>query len=272
MECTGSSAKDGIILTSGFYILHTNILPLALWERVRVREFIFWILYPIFYILFFMKLLALDTSTEACSAALYIDGEITSLYKVAPQRHAELILPMVDQVLSQAQVKLTDLDAIAFGRGPGAFTGVRIATGIAQGLAFSADLPVIPISSLAALARSAKDKAEYIAAAIDARMNEVYFGLYKNADNVELVGEELVIAPVNITLQTTAMCFGVGSGWSRFTGPLTNIFAGKLAGFDGERFPHAADVAVLAVHDYMNGSMVKPEEVLPVYLRNNVTG
>lgn len=219
-----------------------------------------------------LKLLAIDTSTEACSAALYIDGEITSIYEVAPQRHAELILPMVDQVLSRAQVKLTDLDAIAFGRGPGAFTGVRIATGIAQGLAFSANLPVIPISTLAALARSAKDKAEYIVAAIDARMNEVYFGLYRSSDSVELVGEELVIAPDEIILPTTAMCFGVGSGWARYTGSLTNIFTGKLAGYDGERFPHASDVAALAVNDYINGCMFKPEEVMPVYLRNKVTG
>jgi len=215
-----------------------------------------------------MKLLAFDTSTEACSAALYIDGEITSLYEVAPQRHAELILPMVDQVLSQAQVKLTDLDAIAFGRGP----GVRIATGIAQGLAYSANLPVVPISTLAALARSEKDKSEYIAVAIDARMSEVYFGLYKHGDGVELIGEELVIAPDKITLQINAMCFGVGSGWARYTEVLKNVFKNKLSGYGSERLPHAADVAALAVHAFKNGSLVKPEDVMPVYLRNKVTG
>jgi len=179
---------------------------------------------------------------------------------------------MVDQVLSNAQVKLTDLDAIAFGRGPGSFTGVRIATGIAQGLAFSVDLPVVPISTLAVLARSARDKSEYIAAAIDARMHEVYFGFYKNGESPELVGEELVIAPVNITVQTNAMCFGVGSGWSQYAEELKNVFTNKLSGYDGERFPHAADVAALAAHAYKYGRMVKPEEVMPVYLRNNVTG
>ena len=219
-----------------------------------------------------MKLLAFDTSTEACSAALYIDGEITSLYEVAPQRHAELILPLVDQILSKAQVKLSDLDAIAFGRGPGSFTGVRIATGVAQGLAFSVDLPVIPISTLAALATSVKDKADYIAAAIDARMNEIYFGLFKGGDNVELAGEELVIAPDKLITPVDAMCFGVGSGWARYPDPLTSKFKIKLNGYDGERFPHAADIATLAANEFNNGNMVKPEEVMPVYLRNNVTG
>jgi len=219
-----------------------------------------------------MKLLAIDTSTEACSAALYDEGVITSLYEIAPQRHAELILPMVDQVLSKAHVKLTDLDAIAFARGPGSFTGVRIATGIAQGLAFSVNLPVVPVSTLAVLAWSARDKSEYIAAAIDARMHEVYFGLYKSGETIELVGEEMVISPENITLQTNAMCFGVGSGWAHYSEALINIFTNNLSGYDGERFPHAADVASLAVHACKNGGLVNPEEVMPVYLRNNITG
>lgn len=219
-----------------------------------------------------MKLLAFDTSTEACSAAVYIDGQITSHYEVAPQRHAELILPMIDQVLSKAQVKLKDLDAIAFGRGPGSFTGVRIATGIAQGLAYSADLPVIPVSTLAALAHSANDKADYIAAAIDARMHEIYFGLYKSGEHAELIGEELVIAAGHLMPQTTTTCFGVGSGWARYAESLTGKIKGKLNGYDGERFPHAADVAALAVIEFNNGNLVKPEEAMPVYLRNNVTG
>jgi tRNA threonylcarbamoyladenosine biosynthesis protein TsaB len=219
-----------------------------------------------------MKLLAFDTSTEACSAALYIDGEITSLYEIAPQRHAELILPMVDQVLSQGQVKLTDLDAIAFGRGPGSFTGVRIATGIAQGLAFSADLPLIPVSSLAALAQSVKDEADYIAAAIDARMGEIYFGLYKSGDNVELVGEETVIAPAKLEISDMPVCYGIGTGWASYTGSLKVIFKDKLKDYAGDRYPHAKDLAILAVDACRKGVLTKPENAAPVYLRDKVTG
>ena len=219
-----------------------------------------------------MKLLAFDTSTEACSAALYIDGEITSLYEVAPRRHAELILPMIDQLLSQGQIKLTDLDAIAFGRGPGSFTGVRIATGIAQGLAFSADLPVIPISSLATLAQSVKDEADYIAAAIDARMSEIYFGLYKSGDIVELVGEESVISPAKLVIKDIPNCYGVGSGWLSYTDSLKTILEDKLTGYAGDQYPHAQYLATLAAHAYQSGAMVKPEEASPVYLRNKVTG
>ena len=106
-----------------------------------------------------MKLLAIDTSTEACSAALVVNGELSFRYEFAPRRHAELILPMIDDLLADAELSLTQLDGLGFGRGPGAFTGVRIATGVIQGLALSADLPVVPISSLAALAQGAKDKA-----------------------------------------------------------------------------------------------------------------
>lgn len=219
-----------------------------------------------------MKLLALDTSTEACSAALYIDGETCSQYEVAPRRHAELILPMIDKLLTEADIRLNKLDAIAFGQGPGAFTGIRIATGIAQGLAFSADLPVIPVSTLAALAQSVSGNTEYIAAAIDARMNEVYFGIYVQKNMVELVGEEIVIAPDKINLSITGTCFGIGSGWSSYSDTLGNIFTGHLSGYDGECYPHAREIALLAEQLYAKGAALKPEEISPVYLRNKVTG
>ncbi len=219
-----------------------------------------------------MKLLAFDTSTEACSAALYLDGAITSRYEVAPRQHAELILPMIDQLLAESQCKLNQLDAIAFGRGPGAFTGVRIATGIAQGLAFSVELPVIPVSSLAALAQSVKDEADYIAAAIDARMDEIYFGLYKSGNTVELIGEECVISPFKLDIPDIKNCYGAGSGWSRYGEELKRMFKNKLTGYAGDRYPHAQDIATLAVHAYESGTALKPEEAAPVYLRNKVTG
>ena len=124
------------------------------------------------------KLLAIDTSTEACSAALGIGGDVRERYEFAPRQHAELILPMVDALLAEGQIKLKDLDGLAFGRGPGAFTGVRIATGVIQGLAFGAGLPVVPVSSLAALAQGAAPGHSSIMSAFDARMGEVYWGAF----------------------------------------------------------------------------------------------
>ncbi|HDP89812.1 MAG TPA: tRNA (adenosine(37)-N6)-threonylcarbamoyltransferase complex dimerization subunit type 1 TsaB, partial [Thioalkalivibrio sp.] len=146
-----------------------------------------------------MKILAIDTATDACSAALFLDGEVTSRFELAPRRHTELILPMVGSLLEEAGLAVTDLDAVAFGRGPGAFTGLRIAAGVAQGLALGADLPVIPVSTLATMAQQVMDEAgaEAVAAALDARMGEVYWGCYRrDAEGVaEPVGPETVCAP-----------------------------------------------------------------------------
>ena len=125
-------------------------------------------------------LLALDTATECCSAALLHDGTVTARSEVIPRQHAQRLLPMIEELLGERQLRLQDVDALVFGRGPGAFTGVRIATGMVQGLAFAADKPVIAVSNLAALAQRAwrEHGAETVAAAIDARMDEVYWGLY----------------------------------------------------------------------------------------------
>ena len=219
-----------------------------------------------------MNLLAIDTSTEACSAALHIKGETLSRYEFAPRRHAELILPMVDQLLSEARIKLSALDAIAFGRGPGAFTGVRIATGIAQGLAFSANLPLIPVSTLASLAQSVNDRNGTIASIIDARMGEVYYGLYQSGDVVELIGVECVISPDKIIAGNVTSCYGVGSGWTNYADVLQNVFRGHLDGYSAEHYPHARDMIPLALWAFRNGDLKAPEDAAPVYLRNNVTG
>lgn len=219
-----------------------------------------------------MKLLAFDTSTEACSAALYIDGEITSQFEVAPRRHAELILPMIDQLLADAECRLSDLDAIAFGRGPGAFTGVRIAAGIAQGLAFAADIPVIAVSSLATLAQAVTNNADYIAAAIDARMHEVYFGLYKSGTVVTLVDEERVIPPDDIEINNISGCYGTGSGWITYESILKTKLGNHLQGYDGARYPDARAMLDIAIQEFRDGKLRKPEEAIPVYLRDKVTG
>ncbi len=220
-----------------------------------------------------MKLLAIDTSTEACSAALTINGEISSRYKHAPRGHAELILPMIDELLADADISLSQLDGLGFGRGPGAFTGVRIATSVIQGLALAADLPVAPVSSLATLAQGAKDKSSILFAAIDARMHEIYYATYKVNPHgiVDLVNDESVTKPDNITIQINANYFGVGSGWNTYHEILSSIFGDQLTGYDGERFPNAIDTIVLAEKVFENNQAVSAEQALPVYLRDKVT-
>ena len=220
-----------------------------------------------------MKLLAIDTATEACSAALFLDGALSSRYEFAPRQHAELILPMVDALLAEAEIKLGSLDCLAFGRGPGAFTGVRIATGVIQGLAFAVDLPVIPISTLAILAQGAVSQSDYLLSAIDARMGEVYWGLYQVRDNVvEAVSAEAVSKPDQVTAPADRQWFGVGSGWNTYAQELSQAVNGHLIGHQGEAYPHARDIIPLALRDYAAGAAVPAEQALPVYLRNQVTG
>jgi tRNA threonylcarbamoyladenosine biosynthesis protein TsaB len=220
-----------------------------------------------------VKILAIDTATEACSAALYNNGEMTERYQEVPRKHAELILPMVDELLSDSETKLNQLDALAFGRGPGAFTGVRIATGVAQGLAYAAEIPVIPISTLAALAQGVIGKADIIFSAIDARMQEVYWGLFEvtEANLVFSVNDEAVSKPDEIDITIGKSCFGVGTGWQTYAKQLSSIVDVSLTAFDGNKFPRARDVAVLACEDLKKGKAIPAKEAMPVYLRNKVT-
>ena len=219
-----------------------------------------------------MKVLALDTATEACSAALLCGGSVYERHDIAPRRHAELVLPMVDGVLAEAGVGLADLDAIAFGRGPGAFTGVRIAAGVTQGLALGAGLPVIPVSSLAALAQAALGKAAIVLPAIDARMGEVYWAAYETAQDglAKLVSEEQVTSPDAVRAPAGEQVFGVGSGWGTYRERLENALNGKINGIDPDRYPLAKDMLPLAVREYNAGRCVSAEQALPVYLRDNV--
>lgn len=218
-----------------------------------------------------MKLLALETATEACSAAVWVDGAVLERYQWAPRRHAALILPMIEAILAEAGLNAQRLDAIAFGRGPGAFTGVRIAVSIAQGIAFAADLPVVPISTLAALALGAARETGNvrIATALDARMGEVYWGLCTVVgDTIEPVGEERVCAPECVTAPSPGDWFGVGSGWIAHAERLTQRLT--VSGWQGERYPHASDVARLAAEPRWRHAWVNAEQALPIYLRNTI--
>lgn len=221
-----------------------------------------------------MKLLAIDTSTEACSAALAIDGELRHRYRLAPRAHAQLILPMIDELMSEAGLRPGDLDAVAFGRGPGAFTGLRIAAGVTQGIAFGADLPVVAVSSLAALAQGVYRATgrQGVLVAVDARIQEVYWGAYRRGDGdlMQLQGEERVCPPSQVTLPGAGDWHGAGSGWSAYL-PALQARLGEAAGtWDADCFPSAYDVAVLATAAYGRGERMDAEQALPVYLRDRV--
>ncbi|HGN2785598.1 tRNA (adenosine(37)-N6)-threonylcarbamoyltransferase complex dimerization subunit type 1 TsaB [Pseudomonas aeruginosa] len=216
-------------------------------------------------------LLALDTSTEACSVALLHEGRALSHYEVIPRLHAQRLLPMVRDLLDEAGVALSAVDAIAFGRGPGAFTGVRIAIGVVQGLAFALQRPVLAVSDLAILAQRAyrEQGAERVAAAIDARMDEVYWGCYQlQQGEMRLAGSEAVLPPERVAVPWDADAadwFGAGTGWG-----YVERMPQRPAALDASLLPHAEDLLSLAGFAWARGEGVEAEQALPVYLRDNV--
>lgn len=220
-----------------------------------------------------MKILAADTATEACSAALFIDGEINERFEIAPREHAQLLLPMIDSLMAEAELKPQQLDALAFGCGPGSFTGLRITTGVMQGIAYGADLPVVPVSTLAAISQACLQKTGYdtIFTAVDARMHEIYWAVYKrDAEGVaQLLGKEKVQPASEVdALQLTG--FGIGSGWQIYQHKLTASLGEQLIGYDADYLPHAAEIAYLGVMGVQRQQTVSVEQAMPVYLRDKV--
>ena len=223
-----------------------------------------------------IHLLAIDTSSEACSVALQCGDATLFRFTEQPRKHAELVLPMVNELLQEAGISLTQLDAIAFGRGPGSFTGLRIAAGTVQGLAFGADLPVVPVSSLMGLAQRAWREQGWsrVHAAFDARMGEVYWGSYLRLDNGDwqLQGEECVTNPARLQqaagIQPAENWNGVGGGWIYRTALESQT--GPLQHCDTALLPHALDLLPLAQRAFERGETVSAEKVVPVYLRNDV--
>jgi tRNA threonylcarbamoyladenosine biosynthesis protein TsaB len=221
-----------------------------------------------------MKLLAIDTAAEACSAALYLDGAVRARFLIAPRRQGELILTLMEGLLAEAGLGLTDLDALAFGRGPGAFTGIRIATGVIQGAAFGAGLPVVPVSNLAALAQRAfrEEGHRRILAAFDARMGEVYWGAFQ-IDGRGLargLGSEQVTTAEGVAVSEGAGWHGVGSGWGSYGALLAQRVGRDLLSVIPGLVCHAHDVAVLGAALFDEGQGVSAEQALPVYLRDQV--
>ena len=220
-----------------------------------------------------LKILAIDTSEDACSAALLIDGDVTERFEVAPRRHSELILPLMDGLLGEGGLSLEGLDALAFACGPGAFTGVRIAASVVQGVAFGAGLPVVPVSSLRALAQGAQRgfAADRVLAALDARMGEVYWGGFE-ADAAGIMRpatQETVCTPGSVPVPPGDGWRGIGSGWANYPAVLAERCGVSLPQI-GEAMVHAWDVAVLAAVLFREGIAVPAEQALPVYLRDQV--
>jgi len=222
------------------------------------------------------KILALDTSTENCSVSLTVDDKNYTCSEVAPRGHTTMILPMVDDVLQRAGVCLHDLDALAFGQGPGSFTGVRIGIGIAQGLAFGANLPMIGVSTLASMAQACYRKygADYVACAIDARMKEVYWGRFTRLDNGEwdVVGQECVISPHELSDSVVAdnvTWMVAGTGWEAYREALFAL--GLNSKQSDVLYPEAEDIAFLAQFELQKGNTTDAESASPVYLRDKVT-
>lgn len=221
-----------------------------------------------------MRLLAIDTSAEACSAALYLDGEIAERFAIQPQRQSELILPMMDELLAAAGLAVADLDALAFGRGPGSFTGVRIATGVVQGAAFAADIPVVPVSTLAALAQGHLRETGHarVLAAFDARMNEVYCAacVPDASGTMRVVGEERIVPPGEVPVPEGSEWHGVGSGWGTYAEVLRERLGDRVSVVRADAQCRARDVARIAAVDFAAGRAVPAEQALPVYLRDQV--
>lgn len=223
-----------------------------------------------------MKLLAIDSSTEACSVAIMQGSEIIECWEIAPREHTRKLLPMVDSLLARSSLSLSQLDAIAFASGPGSFTGLRVCISVVQGLAFGADLPVVPISSLATLAQSAVDQQRvpagaWILAALDARMEEVYWATYQQSGGlVEALGEESLSAPEAV--QVTELCIGqqligVGPG---FTYAKRVPCMRELASIEQDILPRASAAIRLAEVAYRKGDFCQADQAIPSYLRDEV--
>lgn len=219
------------------------------------------------------KLLALDTSTEACSVALQVGADILTLDEVCPQQHSKRILPMVQQLLSQAGISLNQLDGMVFGRGPGSFTGVRIGVGVTQGLAFGADVPVYGVSTLAAMAEAAQrlHAATQVIAAIDARMAEVYIGSFVLQHGLmQPLSAEIAIKPQDISgFGFSGEVHAVGTGWQTYAEALLQKQPAVIAA--DILYPSAQDMLTLALPALAAGQFISAELAEPVYVRDDVT-
>jgi tRNA threonylcarbamoyladenosine biosynthesis protein TsaB len=216
-----------------------------------------------------LKILALDTSTEYCSVALSVDGEVDFRDTRAGQTHSQQVLRMVDDLLRRHGLRLENLDGIAYGAGPGSFTGLRIACGVVQGLAFGAGLPVVGIGTL--LAMAAGTEANRAVCCVDARMQEIYHAAYeKQGSSWYAVHEPSVCSPGAAPALSGGGWYACGSGFLAYREALDARYSGQLDAIDTERYPHARDIARLALARFEANEGVSAEHAAPVYLRDKV--
>nr|WP_274620487.1 tRNA (adenosine(37)-N6)-threonylcarbamoyltransferase complex dimerization subunit type 1 TsaB [Colwellia maritima] len=226
--------------------------------------------------------MAIDASTEACSVALQVNNKIYSCYELCPQSHSLQLLPMVDKLLKEANITLSQCDGLIFGRGPGSFTGVRIGVGVAQGLAFATDLPVFGVSSLQAMAQLAfiKAKETKVFATIDARMGEVYNGYFEldqynimQAHRLADQQDEAVTEPALVHQRldeiVTTPVYGVGTGWDAYPRHLSSLKTN--VGTPEILFPSAEAMLVIGIAALKRGEGVNAEDAQPVYVRDTVS-
>lgn len=216
-----------------------------------------------------MRVLALETSTEYCSVALWLDGVVIERCELVGQKHSELLMAMLGDVLKDAGCRMPDTEGIAFGMGPGSFTGVRIACGVTQGLALGLDLKVVGICTLQALAEASRKPR--VIAALDARMGEIYHAAYEKHDGVwiERSPPRLCKAEDAPPLPGNDW-FGVGSGFALHIEALKSRYAGQLLGTDGAAIPTASAIAALGAAQFALGLGRDAAEALPLYLRDKV--
>ena len=218
-----------------------------------------------------LKILSLDSSTEMCSAALLVGAELLARQQLAPQKHAELLLPMIDELLAEAGLDLTQLDAIAFGQGPGSFMGLRIGVGVVQALAYGADKPVIAISSLQALAQAAfqQEACTHVLVGVDARMQAIYWGAYElDAHHLmQPIQADALAKPAEITFPNSQVFSAVGPAWEVYQDQCPLSFAKTYP----KLYPLASAMLPLAVDKFQNQHVLSPFDAEPCYIRDQVT-
>jgi tRNA threonylcarbamoyladenosine biosynthesis protein TsaB len=220
-----------------------------------------------------MNLLAIDTATEACSVALQVGDAVHARHVEAPREHGERVLGMIDEVLLEAGLDAHQLDLLALGRGPGAFTGVRMGTALVQGIALGLDLPVVRVSTLVTLAQGGwrRHGGDAWLPAIDARMGEVYWGPCRiDAGVAVTVAEECVVAPDGVAVPAAGEWAGIGTGWATYGDVLRTRLGTRCAIDHGHALPVAADMLPAAMRAWEQGEAVSAAAALPTYLRDRV--